>query len=470
MFFKKKDKGEDASKDKGKKGKEEAAAPPPPPAAPPPQPAARAPEPPRAPAPAPSAPTPAAQPAPAAAAARPNGAAPPAAAPAARGGSPGATLDAVLTSRHGAGRGAPLTPDAVAAQRRGADMLAQSAEPVDRAAAEDLAAGRLDQAFNALRTAAEAAVPAAAPGRWRTLGQIAFLVDAGRAKWAYEHVFNYQPRQFWDCLYLARLRGIGRQMTGALEAAEAALLAAMTEEEKGIARAELGLIALATGDGLKGVTHAEAAIAHSRAVGIRNGEDERDLVGRQLLLGDSAMLASDLPKARQAFADSLAGARKLGQANPNDSLFARGVCELLEKSAQGAFKARDHGAAKGFLDEALGIRRKLQSVLTPAEGRRGLVQTLALAGEARLAAGDGAGAKGAFDEAIALTRQVSDANPTDPAAQRELWTVMWRIAQVEGASVGWKDVAQTMERMSSAGALDADAARFLDEAKRRALV
>ncbi len=374
---------------------------------------------------------------------------------------PGASVDAALSARRGP-KGAPLSPEVVAAQTRAADTLANAGDSVDRAAARDIAAGDIDKGFEALQTAAQAAGQRGAD-RWRVLGALAFSVDAPRAKYAYEHLFNFQPRQFWDGIYLARLRGIGQQLDAANEAATTALDAAANDAERGLARCELGLIAIAANDGPGALAHAEAAIALGKASGT-----PRDAVIRHVLLGDAALMTNEHGKARAAFAEALDGAKRLGASAPTDSTLARGVCEVLEKCAAAAASGKDHEAAQKFVEEALSIRRRLGNALPPADAKRGVAQTLNLKGELRRAANDAAGAKAAFEEGLGLVRQISEANPRDPAAQRDHWGVLWRMAGTTGTGVEWRQVVSTMERMQSAGALDQDGRRYLDEAKRRA--
>ncbi len=374
---------------------------------------------------------------------------------------PGASIDAALNTRRGP-RGAPVSPESAAAQMRAADALASSSDAVDRAAARDIAAGDIDKGFEALQTAAQAAGQRGAE-RWRTLGALAFNVDAPRAKFVYENLFNFQPRQFWDGIYLARLRGIGQQLDQAREAADGALQAAANDGDRATARSELGLISVATKDGPGALAHAEAAIALGKGAAT-----PRDMVVRQILLGDAALITGEHARARAAFADALDAAKRIGAAAPNDTVLARGVCEVLEKCAAAAASDKDHPAALKHIDEALNIRRRLGSALPPADAKRGVAQTLNLKGELLRVANDAAGAKAAFDEGLQLVREISEANPRDPAAQRDHWGVLWRMASTAGAGVGWPQVVSTMERMQSAGALDQDGRRYLDEAKRRA--
>lgn len=439
MFWKKKDKGEDPkAAEPAREAPRAAAAPQPRPEPPRTQPPPQAPR--------PSAP-PQAQPAPAAAAGK----------------GAGAAIDAALTARRGP-QGAPVSPDSMAAQARAADRLAASGESVDQQAARDLAAGQIDRGLDALRDAAEKVK--SSPDRWRVLGALAFNVDAGRAKWAYEHLYSFEPRQFYDCLFLARLRGLGGQIADAREAATAALNVAANDVERGIAHGELGLIAIASKETATAMRHAEEAVAIGRRAGCGAG-GPRDLVGRLVLQGDAALLAEQHAKARAPLAEALGLIRKDAQAAPSDTGVARAVCEVLEKCAAAASGAGDHAAAKGQIDEALNIRRKLVSALPGADGRRGLAQSLMMRAEMLRAAGDAAGARASYEECLGLLRQVGEAAPRDLVAQREVWVTMWRMA-VNNVGMDWRQVVASMEAMDRNGALDEDGRKFLGEAKRRA--
>ncbi len=445
MFFKKKDKG-GAEESPPSQSKAPSA---PAPAAPQPAPApaqARAPAPP----PAASAPSPQA-------AQRPS-------TPPAAGTGKGAAIHAALSAAAGRA-GAPGSAESLAAQKLAADALADG-DPAARAIGADLVAGQFDKGFTALRTLAEGAGPAAGE-KWRLLGQLAFNVDAARAKFAYEMLFNLHPRRFWDCIFLARLRGIHGQRIEAREAADAALAAAGGDLERGIAHVELGLIAMSANEARRALQHAEQAVALGRKTGPGPG-GERDAIGRVVLLGDAALRAGDIARARTVYAEALAEARKLGAANPTDTTLARGVCEMLEKTAAAAAMDKAHDIARASLEEALNIRRKLLPVLAPIDGQRGLVQSLNLRAETAIAAGDAAAATAALEESLGVARQISADHPGDPMAQRNMWTVMWRMAQMQSPGVGWREVAQTMERMLGAGALDPEGVQFLDEARKRA--
>ncbi|MDX2235343.1 MAG: hypothetical protein NW200_12665 [Hyphomonadaceae bacterium] len=449
MFFKKKDKGgSDGPEDNAPKAK----APEPPPRA------AQAAPPPAPPAPPVQARQPAPAPAPAAAPPTRPAAAPPS-------GGQGGAVNAALSAWR-SGRSVPSSIESLRAQAAAADRLA-TGDDTDRAAAALIAGGQVEQGLDMLGAAAEAAGVAGAQ-RWRTLGQLAFNVEGGRARVAYEKLFSLHPRQFWDSLFLARLRGLAGLLGEAREAAENALAAATQDADRGIAHAELALIAAAARDPRTALIQAEQAIAFARSAGVGAGDPDRELAGRLVLAGDAALALGDVAKARAVFAEGLALARKMGAAAPTDPLRARGVCELLEKVATAAVAAKDFDAARNAAEEALGICRKLSAAMPAPDGQRLLSKALNVRGEVAAASGDAAGEKAAFAESLTIMRQVGAANPNDAVAQRELWTVMWRLAQVAGAGIPWSEVARTMETIHSAGVLDPEGARFLEEARRRA--
>lgn len=438
MFFKKKDKGEEPAKNaKVEEPRREA---------------------PRQEAPRAAAPAPQPQ-----QAARAPSAAPPSPIQANQG--PGAAINAALTAAQGPA-GAPRSSDSLFAQARAADQLAQSGDGVHKQAAKDLAAGQLDKGFDALEAAAKKISDRAAASRvWSMIGGLAFNVAAGRSRAAYEQCFQVEPRRFWDCIFLARLRGISGQIVEAHNAATAAVSAAGDDVEKGLARSELGMIALANNEAPYALQHAEESIALARRAGCGVG-GMRDFVGRLVLLGDAALTVRERARSLAAYTEALGLVRRDAEAAPNDKTLAMALCEVLEKCAAAAYD-QDPAAAMKFIDEAIAIRRRLQPALSPIDGKRGLAQSLTLKAELLRSGKDSAGAKAAYDESLALARQIGEAAPKDPVAQRDVWAAMWRMAVAE-AGMDWRQVAGAMERMESQGALDDNGKKFLGEARRRA--
>lgn len=391
----------------------------------------------------------------------PQAAPPPPAAPAKPGA--GAAIDAALAKARGPA-GAPISFEALTAQTAAADRLASSNDPADREAARDLAAGAIEKGFSTLFSAA-GKDPAQAAARWRTLGALAFTVDARQSRFAYLSAFNLPERQFWDGIWLARLRGQTGELVEALEAADMAGNLAANDAERSIAHCEYGLILNAGGDNEKALKHAEQAIALAPLA--NTPETQRQAVVRLVLLGSAAQALQDLPRARKAFADALALGRQLGSAAPRDPLLAVAVCELLEKCGLAASLDKDHAAAVASIEEALNIRRRLSSVLPVTEVDRGIARSLTMKGELLLQAGDGTSAAAAFDESLRLLRKLAETQPQNPAAQQELWRTMWHMASAQGPGPHWNAVVATMEKMQNGGALDAEGRRFLEEGRRR---
>ena len=382
-------------------------------------------------------------------------------APPARAGA-GASVDAALVKARGA-RGAPVSFESVAAQAAAADVLASSSDPADRAAARDLAAGETEKGLGGLFTAAQANPSDAA--RWRTLGALAFNVDASRSRFAYLSAFNLPARRFWDGIWLARLRGLSSDLSGAVEATDIAGNLATNDAERAVAHTELGLIMSAGKQPDKALKHAEEALALGGAP--VSTDMQRQAVVRHMLIGDAALDLNDLPKARKALAAALEFARKLGAAAPKDLALAIGVCEVLEKNTVAAIAAQDNAAAKTAIDEAVSIRRRLASAQSLVELERGLARSLTVKGEVARNSGDTPGANAAFQECLNLVRKISDAHPRDEAAQRELWRTMWHVASVQGAGGHWNQVVAAMEKMQAGGVLDPEGRRFLEEGRRR---
>jgi tetratricopeptide (TPR) repeat protein len=368
-------------------------------------------------------------------------------------------------------KSAPPSLESAAAQAAATTSLAGANDPSAKAAARDLASGALDQAFDTLERDARAAAADAAE-KWRRIGALAFGVDAGRAMRAYEEAFKLDRKDFWTGIFLARLRGLGGGMEQAMECARAARDCAQSEEQRSLAHAELAMISLGRGDGPGAIAAAGEAVASAKTWLAAHPQDHqalRDMAARFSLHGDAYITQSDAARARDAYLSALEIARKLGLEAPQDASLARLVANCLEKvsAAYARLGAHQEGVAMG--EDSLAIRRKIV-----AQAHAGVVEHRALAGalntlgEIKRMANDSAGAREAFRESLALSRKLAGEDVANPAAQREVWVALWRLAQMDGSGISWREVAETMDKMAANGAiLDADQ-RFLAEAKRRA--
>ena len=375
----------------------------------------------------------------------------------------GAAIDAALTKAR-APKGAPASFESVAAQTAAADVLASSSDPADRAAARDIAAGEIERGFSGLYTAADADLAGGA-ARWRTLGALSFAIDTTRSQDAYLSAFKSPARQFWDCIWLARLRGFNGKLLEAAQTVEVAGTLASTDSERAVAHCEFGQILYAGSEMEKALQHAESAVALAGQAA--TPDQQHRAITRFILLGDVALALNQPDKARKAMADALGVARKLGAAAPKDATLALGICEILEKNATAAAAANDNAAASVVIEEAIGLRRRVGSALSHGDVDRGLARALSIKGEVLRAAGNGAGALAAFEESLALVRKIGAARPRDLSAQRDLWRTMWHIASFQDSNVDWGQVVGAMEKMLAVGALDKEGLRYLEEGRRR---
>jgi len=431
-----------------KKPKEEKnAAPPPPPPPPPPQPqrAEARPEvrqPPQAPRPTPQ----------------------PAVAPSPGGGAP-AQLAAVLSRRAGP-QSAPMTLEAIDAQKRALESLLSDAAV--SGATRDLANDNLEAAFTALE---RDATNARSAEKWRRVGAILYGVDGPRARKAYEQAFALDQRDFWGCIFLARLRALSQDLDGANLAASTAIMAGRTPDERGVAFFEAALIAMGRGDFEGAVNNGAQAVDASRAAikaGAREAVTLRDLVARLTLLADANVVRENYAAAQQHYAEALAGARKLAAAAGAGSGLEKGVAELLEKSASVAASARDYEYAIRFADEAVSLRRGLLATGGPPGARTALAGALNSLGEIQRLAGLTDAATASLRDAHENARQAIARDAADHAAQRDLWLSLWRLASIGNAGVGWRDVTAAMEKAVAAGMFNPKHQHFFDEARRRA--
>ena len=360
----------------------------------------------------------------------------------------------------------PASPDVEAAQARARESLL--GDPALRGVVQDLLEGRRDRAFDALERDADAS---GSPDKWNRAGTLLFAADSARARRMLEKAHAASKSSFWGGILLARLRGSAGEFQPAIEAAAAALMAAQTPDERGVAHAEVATIAMVQGQTALAMQHADHAVQVSRGAidaGARDGITLRDYVARLVMLGDACVGSSEIVNAVSAYTGALKGARTLASVAPKHPGLARGVAEILEKAAAAASSAQDQQIASAHAEEAIGIRRRLVEGGRDPAGSAALAGALNTFGEVKRQAGDIAGAKLLFGEAMSTARDAIAHDPSNVAAKREVWAVMWRLATLGGAGVSWRDVLGAMEGMANNGGLNARDWPFYEEAKKRA--
>jgi tetratricopeptide (TPR) repeat protein len=362
--------------------------------------------------------------------------------------------------------GSPVNPEVAVAQARAIDSLL--ADPALRGAVQDLLERRADRAFEALERDADAA---RSPEKWSRAGALMLTADGPRARRVLEKAFAANQGHFWSNIFLARLRGGGGEFQPALDAASAALMAARTPDERGVAHAEIATIAMVQRQPDLAVQHAGFAVEISHdsiKAGARDAYALRDYVARLVMLGDACVSNSDVGSAGAAYLTALEGARKLAAADPKHPDLVRGVAEILEKTAASASSAQDHAAAARYGEEAVGIRSRMFESGRDAPTAVALAGSLNTFGEVKRQSGDLVGARGLFEEAMAVARQAIALDASNVGAKREVWSIMWRLATMGGAGVSWRDVVAAMEGMANNGGLNAKDRPFYEEAKKRA--
>lgn len=376
-----------------------------------------------------------------------------------------AALAAVLARRAGP-QAAPMTTDSVDALMRALDALL--AEPALQGVAREIAAEQLEPAFAALERDAAGARDA---GKWRRAGAIMYGVDGARARSAYEQALALEPRHFWGGIYVARLRALAQDLAGANDVASAAIMAAQTPDERGVAFFEAALIAMGRGDFDAVMTHGAHAVEASRGAikaGARDALVLRDYVARLTLLADANVVRQDFATAQGLYAQALAGARKLADAARGAPAVKKGVAELLEKSASVAASAPDPETAMKFAAEAVSIRRTILEAGGEPGAQAALAAALNSMGETLRLAGHVDAAKLTLKEALQTAQAASNAHPADPTARRDVWLALWRLADIGNAGITWKQVADSMADTAAKGALNPKHQHFFDEARRRA--
>jgi tetratricopeptide (TPR) repeat protein len=385
---------------------------------------------------------------------------PPSAAP---GGDLRARILAALVAP-GASQPAPESPESERARAAAVDSLLADANV--RGVVQMLGERRAAEAFAALERDAQAG----GPEKWRRLGALLFGLDAQRARAAYEKAFAAAQNDYLGALMLARLRGITGDADGANIAASTAVMAARTPDERGVAHTDVALIALARRDWSTAINHARLAVDAQRGAiqaGARDANAVRDLVMRLTLLGDASLSSGAPAEARAHYEEALIGARKLAAVDPSHVGLARGLAELLEKSAATASSGGEHPDGVARCEEAITIRRRLIES-GDRSSERGLASALNTMGEIKRLGGNRDGARYAFEESVKITQALIARDPADVGARRQLWSVLWRFAIMEGTPQRWRQAAEAMEALGGHVELGPKDLQQLEEARRRA--
>jgi len=349
--------------------------------------------------------------------------------------------------------------------------IVETGDAAERAAAELLAEGRLDEGFARLRDDAQADDRKAAD-KWRRLGALAYAVDAAVAAEAYGRAAERDPADVWTHLYLGRLHRTLGDLAAARRAVETALATASDPRDRSCALDELGNVAVAEGD-LPGARKAyEDALAIAKDLSARdpkNTEWLRDLSVSYNKLGDVAVAEGDLPGARKAYEDGLVIRKDLSARDPKNTTWLRDLSISYNKLGDVAVAEGDLPGARKAFEDSLVIHKDL-SARDPknTEWRRDLSVSYDRLGDVAVAEGDLPGARKAYEDALVIRIDLSARDPGNAIWRRDLWNSLWRLAQDPEASVSWGEVRDAISAEKARGTLLPDDERFLHEATRLA--
>ena len=148
---------------------------------------------------------------------------------------------------------------------------------------------------------------------------------------------------------------------------------------------------------------ADAGRAIERGGKVARDERERTVALNEL--GDVRIAQGDLTGARSAEMESLAIARKLAAASPDDAVAARDVGVALEKVGEIQIKQGDLAAARATHEEELAIDRRLAAADPAALDRqRDVAISLSRVGDVTAAQGDLAAARADYEQSLVIMR------------------------------------------------------------------
>lgn len=128
------------------------------------------------------------------------------------------------------------------------------------------------------------------------------------------------------------------------------------------------------------------------------------------------------------------------------------------------FLARLHQEV-GQTDKADDAASRALNAATQPRDRSAALNTL---GDVQVAAGDLAAARTSFEDSHQVRTRLAAANPSSAEAQRDVAVSLWRLAQLPGGGVRWREVTGAWSAMEARGLLAPTDASFAAEARRRA--
>ena len=185
-------------------------------------------------------------------------------------------------------------------------------------------------------------------------------------------------------------------------------------------------------------------------------------------IGDVHLLKNQLNEALAAHRESLALVRDLRARDPDNAIWLRDISVATERVGDVLLAQGLDAAALEMFEEAAGYADQLLAY--GAESTDWLFdvsQSLEKLGDAYLRRGETDKALGAHDRSIALRRDLASRGPLNPARERAVWTLQFKVSlySADRRAERLADVVARMERVEAAGALPPDEARLLDLAR-----
>lgn len=291
-------------------------------------------------------------------------------------------------------------------------------------AAQQIAAGNLEQGLAALERSARAAKARGGP-LWRDLGLLLIGVEGERALTAFRETARLGLADFWASLFLSRLEhSVAKDDAASRAALEAAFQCARSRREQAYA-----------------------------------------LLDR----GQALTRAKQPDPAASAFHQAAEMARQFHESNPSDGEPKWLLATCLQQVALRAQQAGELDKALALYGEVVDLRRALLvSDLDPVDAQAALAAALMVFGNASQRAGDKAAAKTAQAEALELRREVLAARPEQPDAIRSFAHSCYALGNLTGEQAYWSEAITNLEHLAAAAPLSPADAKLLDEVRAKA--
>jgi tetratricopeptide (TPR) repeat protein len=309
---------------------------------------------------------------------------------------------------------AQTNPGQAAGFAEAAEKLVASGDESDIDLAREVAAGRPEEAADALmREVQEGKQRNAA--RARQAARLYAPSAPGKAKAAYVEAVALDPTDLWSWIELGRLRMAYDSLAAARQCFGAALQQVTDERDRMALHNEFGHVLMAEGQLRDARSEYEAGLA----IADRLAQQEPGNAGRQNdlsvsfeKLGDVELAAGNLAAARTRYEAGLAINAWLVQQEPGNANWQNDLSISFERLGDIELDAGDLAAARTQFESKLAIDLRLVNLdASNSKWQHDLAISYSKLGDIELEAGNLVAARARFDESLTILEMLAAADP-----------------------------------------------------------